>query len=102
MKTHSTNYKNTFIETAEDCPVKSAEIPPLKGDAKTIANLQFDMIMHNPYKYTSDDVIFQVYAQRNGITRAQQKEARADFFFQGPALPPRITSYQTLWLGRSQ
>lgn len=34
MKTHATNYKNTFIEVAEDCPVKAAEIPPIKAAGK--------------------------------------------------------------------
>ena len=30
MKIHTTNYKNTFIEIAEDCPVSSGQIPPTK------------------------------------------------------------------------
>ena len=54
MKT--TNYFNTFIEVAEDCPVKSAEVPLQKGDNPSIANIQFDMITANPYLYNSDDV----------------------------------------------
>jgi hypothetical protein len=29
---HTTNYLNTFIEVAEDCPVKAAEIPPVKEE----------------------------------------------------------------------
>jgi len=83
MKTHTTNYKNTFIEIAEDCPVKKAEVPPLKGDNKTIANLQFDMVYDHPYKYTSDDVLFQVYAERNNIKKSDMKEARETFFSKG-------------------
>jgi hypothetical protein len=47
---HTTNYINTFIQIAEDCPVTTAEVPPLKGDEKTIANLHFEMIIDNPYK----------------------------------------------------
>lgn len=65
---HTTNYINTFIEVAEDCPVKAAEIPPKKGDSHTAATLQFEMIIHHPYQYTSDDVLFYVYAQKQGIT----------------------------------
>jgi len=28
MKTHSTNYFNTFIQVAEDCPAQRGEAPP--------------------------------------------------------------------------
>lgn len=83
MKIHTTNYKNTFIEVADDCPVKEGEIPPQKGDARTVANLQFDMIIKHPYKYTSDDVLFQVHAERNGIPKSEQKKAREAFFSKG-------------------
>jgi len=83
MKTHSTNYQNTFIEMAEDCPVSEGQVPPLKGDNKSIANLQFDMLIKHPYKYTSNDVIFGVYAERNGISKSQLKEAREQFFSKG-------------------
>lgn len=83
MKVHTTNYKNTFIEIADDCPVSEAEIPPVKGEAKTIANLQFDLVIKHPYKYTSDDVLFQVYAERNNIPKSAWKTAREEFFSKG-------------------
>lgn len=83
MKIHTTNYKNTFIEIAADCPVSEAEIPPQKGDAKTIANLQFDMVIKHPYQYTSDDVLFRVYAERNNIPKSGWKAAREEFFSKG-------------------
>jgi Family of unknown function (DUF6157) len=83
---HTTNYYNTFIQIAEDCPVAKAEIPPLKGDDKTIANLQFEMIVNNPYQYTSDDVIFQGYAVKNKISgKTALGEARETFFSKGQA-----------------
>lgn len=83
MKTHTTNYQNTFIEVAEDCPVQAGEVPPRKGEAKTVANLQYDLLHKHPYKYTSDDVIFQVYADRNDLTKKEYKEARELFFSKG-------------------
>lgn len=83
MKVHTTNYQNTFIEIAADCPATSGEIPPAKGDAKTVANLQFEMLLKNPYQYTSDDVLFQVYADRNDLTKAEYKAAREQFFSKG-------------------
>jgi Family of unknown function (DUF6157) len=80
----TTNYYNTFIEIAEDCPISAAEIPPMKGENLSVANLQFDMIMANPYKYTSDEVLFTIYAQRNGIV-SNLEEERAAFFAKGQA-----------------
>jgi len=44
MKIHTTNYKNTFIEVAVNCPTKLAEISPVKGEKITVANIQFDMV----------------------------------------------------------
>lgn len=38
MKT--TNYYDTFIEVADDCPVEAAEVPPMRGAGKTAARLK--------------------------------------------------------------
>lgn len=85
MKVHTTNYQNTFIEVAEDCPLICGEIPPLKGENKTIANIEFEMISKNPYKYSSDDVLFQVFADKNDLTKPDYKKAREQFFSKGQA-----------------
>lgn len=85
MKIHTTNYTDTFIAIAEDCPVAAGEIPPVKGDAKSVAALQFNMLHTHPYTYTSDDVLFQVYALRNGITEGERQAARGQFFAKGQA-----------------
>ncbi|RPD40866.1 DUF6157 family protein [Chitinophaga barathri] len=83
MKLHTTNYFNTFIIVADDCPVANGEIPPVKGENKTIANIEFDMIRQNPYKYTSDDVLFQVFADKNDLVKSEYKEAREKFYSKG-------------------
>ncbi|MGE9314473.1 DUF6157 family protein [Niabella sp. CJ426] len=83
MKQHTTNYFNTLIEIAEDCPVETAEIPTSKNDSKTIARLQYELLAKHPYKYSSDDVLFKIYAQRNDITKAEYKAARELFFSKG-------------------
>lgn len=80
---HSTNYNNTFIEIAEDCAATSAQIPPDKGGEKTIAGLQFEIVNKNPYKYTSDDLLFRVHAIRNEITKGEMAKAREQFFSKG-------------------
>jgi len=82
-KTHTTNYFNTFIEVAEDSPAAKGEMPPVKGDNKTAANIQFDMLIDQPYKHTSDDVLFQVHADKNKIGAKARKEEREKFFSKG-------------------
>ena len=83
MKVHTTNYIDTFIEVANDCPTEISEIPKSKGDKKTVAEMQFDLVLKNPHKYISDDIIFQVYADRNDLTNAEHKQAREQFFSKG-------------------
>jgi hypothetical protein len=83
LNRHTTNYADTFIEIAADCPATKGEVPPVKGDAKTVAYMQFELISKNPYKYTSDEVLFQVYAHRNDLVKSEYKEARQQFFSKG-------------------
>ena len=83
MKIHTTNYTDTLIQVADDCPATSGEMPPVKGDKRSIANIQFEILSKNPYKFTSDDVLFQVYAERNDLAKSELKEARKQFFSKG-------------------
>jgi Family of unknown function (DUF6157) len=83
MKVHTTNYKNTFIQVAEDCAAAKGEIPPVKGDDKSIANIQFEMISRHPYKYDSDDVLFQCYATKKDLAKSELKSERELFFSKG-------------------
>lgn len=83
MKVHSTNYHNTFIEVAEDTTAVKGEIPPTKNDTPSVATMQFEIVAKNPYKYTSDDVFFAVFAERNGITESEFENARKEFFSKG-------------------
>lgn len=85
MKTHTTNYQNTFIAVADDCPSAKGEIPKTKAGHKTVAGLQFDMISKHPYKYTSDEILFAVFATRNDLTEQELASARETFFAKGQA-----------------
>lgn len=82
MKTHSTNYFDTFIEVAEDTKVDCGTKPPTK-DKKTVAEMQYEMISKNPYKYNSDDIFFQVFAGRKNLKKEEYRQAREEFFSKG-------------------
>ncbi len=68
MKQHTTNYFDTFIEVAEDCPVSVAEVPPLR-EPRTAARIEYEMAMSSPYQYTSDVIVFESNGRRRGLSR---------------------------------
>lgn len=80
---HSTNYFNTLIEIAEDCPTDEGVMPPLKGEKKSVANLQFEMLYEHPYQHTSDDVLFAVFATRKGFDQVDWAAQREQYFSKG-------------------
>jgi hypothetical protein len=86
---HTTNYRDTFIQVAEDCPVQAGVIPPARGGTPAVANLQYAMIANAPYVYTSDDVIFATSAAGRTLVPAaspeQRRQSRAAFFSKGQA-----------------
>jgi hypothetical protein len=68
MKQHTTNYIDAFIEVAEDCPVSVAVAPPSK-EPITAAQIEYEMLIGNPYQYNSDDVLYASNGKRRGISR---------------------------------
>ena len=64
----TTNLPNTFISVADDCPVFMAETPP-KREPKSIPQIEYEMLIDNPYKYTSDDVLYAANGERRGMGR---------------------------------
>lgn len=80
----TTNYFNTFIEVAGDCPVDEAEVPPERS-RKTKVRMQYELISDNPYQYTSDDLLFYIYAERNNIPNSKREEEQESYFSKGRA-----------------
>jgi len=83
MKTHTTNYTNTLIEIAEDSPVSASVIPVVKNEKKTIAYYQYEKLSKHPLKYTSDELLFEIFAERNDISSSELEEEQQKFFSKG-------------------
>ena len=66
----TTNLPNTFIAVSDDCPVFVAEIPPAR-EPKSIPQMEYEMLIDNPYKYTSDDVLYVANGERRGVSREE-------------------------------
>ena len=79
---HSTNYFDTFIAVAPDSTADGATVPPTRPEP-SVAERTFTMISEHPYRYTSDEVIFTVWADRRGIPESDRDAARAVFFSKG-------------------
>lgn len=73
----STNYHNAFITVSADCPA-TAGIEPANGNS--VAGLQYALLRGEPYSFTSDDLLFEVFARRNEIDDHKREIARAAFF----------------------
>ena len=84
LEMQSTNYYHTFIEVADDCPATEGEAPPRRAE-KTVANVHYDMLAGNPYRYTSDEVIFEAHRQKNRIGEDAVPAERVRFFSKGQA-----------------
>lgn len=85
MKIHTTNYTNTLIEIAEDSPVSASVIPVVKNDKKTIANYQYEKLSKHPLKYTSDELLFEIFAERNDVSPSELAEEKQNYFSKGQA-----------------
>ena len=74
------DYVDNFIAVAEDSGAEKGTPPPFKPENPSIAARTYRMIIEHPYEYTSGDVIFTVFADRNGIAEVDRAAARADFY----------------------
>lgn len=77
MDLKTTNYFNAFIAVSPDCPAK-AGVQPEKPDS--VAGLQYALLSARPYALTSDDLLFEVHARRNGVPAKERAKARRAFF----------------------
>ncbi len=73
----TTNYINTLITPSPDCKFEHGEAPTKEG---SIAALQYALLHDNPYAKTSDDVLFEVHAQRKKIAPANYRQERETLF----------------------
>ncbi|MHB8422184.1 MAG: DUF6157 family protein [Leptospirales bacterium] len=78
------NYFDTFILVAPDCPVRASVIPETKRKRSAVAVLEYDLLSVNPYCYTQEELLFEVYIRRQGVSagvlESKRLELWSDFF----------------------
>ena len=77
--THTTNYTDTFIAVAPDTSVHKGVVPK-EGAKLSTAARAFALVSKAPYRYTSDDLLFAVYAARTATAASARVSARKAFF----------------------
>lgn len=78
------DYTDTFIAIAPDASGE-VSVPGPRGGKPTVVSATFDMISEAPYRHTSGDVIFTVWADRQGISESEREAARTEFYSVGRA-----------------
>lgn len=69
-------YRDTFIMVATDCPAATGETPVARGETKTIPCWQYELLSRHPYKFTQDELYFEVHVRHKGISGAEAKRNR--------------------------
>jgi hypothetical protein len=62
------SYVETMIRVAPDSPTQTAIIPTGKDGKKTVAVLEYELLMGEPYTDTQDKVQFAVHAMHKNIS----------------------------------
>ena len=61
------DYADTFIAVADDSSATEGTVPPSATTNRSVVARTFQMVTEHPYRFTSGDVIFTVFADRRGI-----------------------------------
>ena len=79
------NYRGTFIQIADDSFVREGAVPAAKGERKTVALLQYELLSENPYAHTQEEVLFEANLRHKGLAPDEQSRAELwDAFFAQP------------------
>jgi hypothetical protein len=71
------SYRNTFILVSEDCPAKGGVVPGERGGKPTVASLEYELLSSHPYRFTRDDLLYEVHARRTGLPPEALRERGA-------------------------
>lgn len=76
----SVDYTDTFITVAPDTASTAGVIPVPRPQGPTVASATYEHVGPQPYRLQSSEVIFSVWADRQGIPVQDRDAARSEFF----------------------
>ncbi|MDQ1911011.1 DUF6157 family protein [Paenibacillus sp. GD4] len=65
------NYYDTFITVAADCPAEFGMIPPARKSGLTIPGIEYALAADRPYRYTQEELLYQVYVRHKQIAESE-------------------------------
>jgi len=65
-----------FIEIAPDSPTQTAIVPQDKGDKRSIATIEYELLSSKPYAFTLAELKFATHVQHKQIPLAELKVHR--------------------------
>lgn len=81
------NYFDTFISVSEDSLALEAKAPQPQGTKKTVAQLHFERLCEQPYRFTQEEILFDVWLVRQeqlaDLSEDEQSTLREQFFSKG-------------------
>jgi hypothetical protein len=81
------SYVKTMIRVAADSPTQTAIIPTSKDGKKTVAVLEYELLMSEPYTYTQYKVQFAVHAMHKNISDAELEAHLTELYAEFVAKP---------------
>lgn len=81
-------YYDTFITVAPDFGCTHAKVPTVRGDTKTVAQMQYEMLAGAPFEHTQEDVLFGVWLARQehgDLAEDEVQSMRDEYFSTGRA-----------------
>ncbi len=88
-------YYSTLILISDDSPVQESKSPVVPEKKKTIAAIEYELLMDKPGYYTQDELQFEVHMKHKEIPEVQREEEKVRFFaksracMRASALPKR-------------
>ena len=68
------HWTNTFIQVASDCPATSGVVPVTKRPEKTAHQIQYELLAEFPYRFTFEDLLYEVHIRHKGYTGLEEDE----------------------------
>ena len=62
------HWTNMLVAVSPDCPVYEGVEPVSKRDAKPAHVIQYELLSQNPYVYTFEEQLFEVYMRHKGYS----------------------------------
>lgn len=71
---------DTFVQIAPDCPAERGVVPESAREPTPVHVLQYQLLAGEPYRYTNEELIFEVHVRRLGLEEAEAAARREELW----------------------